>query len=132
MISTSFGVSLILQNIYGIRHKWAKKYKETIERERGPLTRQSRPQHSPKSPTNNPRSGGPKPSPNPSRAVGVEARVKWTSMMHPDSILGHPPIHRKLTKSSISSQKYGPKETSQGVGVPPEPPFWPISRVAVH
>jgi hypothetical protein len=36
-----------------------------------------------------------------------QARVKWTPRMHPDSILGHPPIHRKLTKSSTSSQNMG-------------------------
>jgi hypothetical protein len=38
-------------------------------RERGPLTRQSGPQHSPKIPTKNLRSGGPTTSPNPSRAA---------------------------------------------------------------
>jgi hypothetical protein len=59
------------EGIYGNTHKWAKKYMKTMERERDPLTRQSRPQHGPKCPTMNPRSGDPKPSPNPSRAVGA-------------------------------------------------------------
>jgi hypothetical protein len=44
---------------------------KTMGIERGPLTRQSGPQHGSKCPTMNPRSGGPKPNLNPSRPTGA-------------------------------------------------------------
>jgi hypothetical protein len=49
------------------------------------------------------------------RGLQEQAWVKWTPRMHPDSVLGHPPIHKKLMKLSMMLQKIGLRGASQGM-----------------
>jgi hypothetical protein len=118
-------------------NKWAKNYKKTMGRERGPLTRQSGPQHSPKIPTKNPRSGGQKPSPTSSRAAGAgpgkmdaqdASRLRFGPTTRP----------RKANKKIYMLTKYGPIWTkfghtcARGVGTPLLAPLWPIFLQKAH
>jgi hypothetical protein len=100
---------------------------KTMGRERGPLTRQSGPQHGSKCPTMNPRSGSPKPSPNPSRAAGASPG-KMDTQDASGLRFGPSTAHGKLTKRSTSSQKMGMRGPSQGTGAlggVPAPPQMP-------
>jgi hypothetical protein len=54
-----------------------------------------------------------------------QARVKWTPRIHPDFVLGHPPVHGKLMKLSTTSQKMGLRGASQGMAHLPNHHFGP-------
>jgi hypothetical protein len=109
---------------------------KTLGRERCPLTRQSGPQHVSKWPTMNLRSGGPKPSLNPSWAAG--AGLGKMDAQHASGLRFGPSTHpQKANKKIYVVAKDGPEgaqlghRNAHGAAAPPQTPNGPSLRVSI-